>query len=302
MLVLFLVVGGSAVAWFVGRDGSPTLPASLGPTTGPGAPLPDGFVVPDGSVLLGPVLVQEQPGEWLAVVAATGDPLEVWRDYARQLADRFPDQGIVPEQAPGCSVDRDGRFGCELMVDSPDGTTGGTVFAGATLVNPPDDVTGRYLVVLRHARNPVALGADGPRRERPAWTGGAFPPPQLGRQPPRAGDALAPSSLAYSGDETRYVLLDGSEMLAQWGTGSVTGGFDVLLRVTPGSQAESVGDAYAKQAAQREGEIEVRRYEVGDTAYIRYRPPGGAGGYQGTVWVMDQPGDLDHIFYSLGND
>ena len=91
-------------------------------------------------------------------------------------------------------------------------------------------------------------------------------------------------------------------MLAEWGTGSVTGGFDVLLRVSPGSQAQNVGEAYARQAAQREGEIEIRRDQVGDTAYIRYRPPGGAGGYQGTVWVVDQPGDLDDVFYSLGND
>ena len=131
MLILFLVVGAIAVAWVAGRNGSPSLPAlpSSGPTSGPGTPLRDGFAVPDGSVLLGPVLVQEQ-GEWLAVVAVTGDPFAVWRDYARQLANRFPDEGIVPEQAPGCSVDRDSRFGCELAVDSPDGSTGGTVFAG----------------------------------------------------------------------------------------------------------------------------------------------------------------------------
>ena len=304
LLVLFLVVGAGAVVWFVGRGRSPTLPALLSPetTSGPGTPLPDGFAVPDGSVLLGPVLLQEQQGNWLAVLAATGDPLPVWRDYARQLADRFPDEGIVPEQAPGCSVDSNGRFGCELTVESPDGSTGGAAFAGATLVNPPDDVTGRYLVVLRHERHPVALDADGPRPERPAWTGGTSPQPQPPRRPPRVGVALAPSSVAYSGDEARYVLLDGSEMLAQWGTGGVTGGFDVLLRVTPESQAETVGEAYAEQAAQREGDIEIRRFQVGDTAYIRYSPPGGAGGYQGTIWVVDQPGDLDYIFYSLGND
>ncbi len=303
MLILFLVVGASAVARLVDRNGPPSLPAlpSSGPTAGPGTPLRDGFAVPDGSVLLGPVLVQEQ-GEWLAVVAVTGDPFAAWRDYARQLADRFPDEGIVPEQGPGCSVDRDGRFGCQLTVDSLDGSTGETVFAGATLLNPPDDVTGRFLVVVRHARYPVAPGPDGALGERPTWTGGAFPPPRPARQPPRVGDALAPSSVAYAGDEARYVLVDGSELLAKWGTGSVTGGFDVLLRVSHGSQAENVGEAYARQAAQREGGTEVRRYQVGDTSYIRYRPPGGAGGYQGTVWVVDQPGDLDHIFYSLGND
>ena len=238
----------------------------------------------------------------MAILLVTGDPLSVWSAYVRQLADLLPDKGIDAERAPGCRLDDDSRFGCELVLDSPDPKTGGTVFRRADLLNPPDDVTGRYLIVLRREFHPVAVGIDGDPGERPAWVGGTPPAPRSARQPPRNGQALAPSSTAYDGDESRYVLLDGSEMLAQWGTGSVTGGFDVLLRVKSGSVPDRMGEGYAEQAAQRDGETRVSRYEAGDTAYVHYTPPGGAGAYQGSVWVVDGPGERDFIFYSLYND
>ena len=208
----------------------------------------------------------------------------------------FPDQGIDAERAPGCRLDDNSRFGCELALDAPDVRTGGTVFRRASLVNPPDDVTGRYLIVLRSELHPVAVGTDGGPGERQAWVGGTPPTPRSARQPPRVGQSLAPSSTAYDRDESRYVLLDGSDMLAQWGTGSVTGGFEVLLRVRSGSDPDKVGEGYAEQAAQRDGRIEVSRFEAGDTAYVHYSPPGGAGGYQGSVWVVDGPGERDFIF------
>jgi len=292
-----------AVIWTQGGDGSPEHQGLAAETiSGPGTELPDGLAVPEGAGLLAPVLTQEQDGGWLAILLVTGDPLPVWSAYVSQLADLFPDQGIDAERAPGCRLDDDGRFGCELALDAPDARTGGTVFTAVSLVNPPDDVTGRYLMVLRSELHPVAVGTDGHPGEHPAWAGGTPPAAKPARQPPRVGQALAPSSTAYDGDQGRYVLLDGSEMLAQWGTGSVTGGFDVLLRVKSGSNPDKVGEGYAEQTAQRDGEFEVSRFEAGDTVVVHYTPPGGAGGYQGSVWVVNGPGERDFIYYSLDND
>jgi hypothetical protein len=98
------------------------------------------------------------------------------------------------------------------------------------------------------------------------------------------------------------VLVEGTEMLAQYGEGSLTGGFEVLLSVAPGVDPEAVGEAYARQAAQYQGETGVDTYTSEGVKFIRYRPPGGAGGYQGEVWVADRPGDRDYVFYSLFND
>jgi hypothetical protein len=46
----------------------------------------------------------------------------------------------------------------------------------------------------------------------------------------------------------------------------------------------------------------VERYISGNTDFIHYMPPGGAGGYQGDLWVVDPPGDGGFIYYSLLND
>lgn len=91
-------------------------------------------------------------------------------------------------------------------------------------------------------------------------------------------------------------------MLAQWGFGSLTGGFEVLLAVSPAADPEAMGEAYARQAAQYLEETQVERYTSGNTEYIHYIPAGGAGGYQGNVWVVDPPGYGGFIFYSLFND
>ena len=284
------------------RPGPPP-PLQAEATSPPGTELRDGFKVPAGAVQLGPLLVLQpqagRPEGWKAILAVTGDPLDAWEGYLTQLAELFPSEDVSPSTLSGCRVDRQEGFGCEIRIDVPEPS--GTVVAGASLLNAPDDVTGRYLMVLESTRYPEGFGdvySDLPE----SWKGGPAPDPDLHRRSPAVGEPLAPSTTAYDGDEQRYVLLEGSELLAQYGVGSLTGGFEVLLAVSPGAEAGAIGEAYARQAAQIEGETTVDTYNSGDVGYIRYLPPGGAGGYQAEIWVVDQPGDRDYVFYSLFND
>ncbi|HEX2148842.1 MAG TPA: hypothetical protein VHI31_01515, partial [Actinomycetota bacterium] len=280
----------------------PELPPAA--TSPAGTQLLDGFSVPAGAVQLGPLLVARledgSPSEWRAVLVVTGDPLDVWRRYSAQLAGRMPSEGVDPAKLQGCRIDRDDGFGCEIRVDAPD-ADGRSLVAGAAMLNPPDDVTGRYLMVVEATRYPPGfsdLFTSAPQ----AWKGGPAPSPQPPREPPSPGEALAPSTTAYEDDDQRYLLVEGSKLMAQYGVGSLTGGFSVLLAVSPGADAEQVGEAYARQAAQYEGETAVERYRFGDAEFISYQPPGGAGGYQASLWVVDRPGSDDYVFYSLLND
>lgn len=106
--------------------------------------------------------------------------------------------------------------------------------------------------------------------------------------------------------EVRYSLLEGPESLEQVGRGSITGGFDVIVRVTPGADLADVTQAYAEQADQfpdSSGGIVRMSRTAGDTTYTTVVPPGGAGGYQGSIDVVDQPGaEHDYIYYTLSND
>lgn len=76
----------------------------------------------------------------------------------------------------------------------------------------------------------------------------------------------------------------------------------MLLGVEPGAVVEEVARAYGRQGAQFAGETQVSRYRWGDASYVRYLPPGGAGGYQAVVWSVDRAGEADYVFYSLVND
>lgn len=301
--LLIPVVLLAAGAFWLQRSGPPppALPAEA--TSPPGTELRDGFKVPAGAVQLGPLLVlQPQAGRlegWKAILAVTGDPLDAWERYLTQLAELFPSEDVKPATLPGCRVDRQEGFGCEIRVDVPE--PGGTVVAGATILNPPDDVTGRYLMVLESTRYPEGFG-DVYSEVPEGWKGGPAPGPDSARRSPAVGEPLAPSTTAYDGDDQRYVLLAGSEMSAQYGVGSLTGGFEVLLAVSPGAEAGAIGEAYARQGAQYKGDTTVDTYSSGDVRYLRHLPPGGAGGYQAEIWVVDQPGDRDYVFYSLFND
>ena len=295
----WLLVPALALAGFWSLRRSPPPPALPSWATAPaGSDLPDGFQVPDGALRLGPVLRPGPETDWTAILAVTGDPLEVWEKVLGQLAERFPAAPVDPGTRRGCRTHDEEGFGCEISLRSTEPE--GTVVAAATLLSARDDVTGRYLVVVESTRYPTALDYLQVLPEE--WQGGSAPAPEPARSAPRAGEPLAPSTTAYDGDEERYVVIEGSALLAQWGVGSLTGGFEVLLAVPPGADPETVGQAYARQAAQYEGQTKVERYNSGNTRYIHYMPPGGAGGYQGNVWVVDPPDETGFIFYSLFND
>ena len=284
------------------QAGPPPLPQEL--TAPAGSQLPDGFSVPQGAVRLGPVLrlAADTDGRfdgWLVVLAVTGRPLDAWGNYLRQLAARAVTEASDPRPGKGCRIDGQNGFRCDLEQPVAGAGSEGARLVTASLRGVEGDVTGRYLLVLTAGTSPAARPGV---TQAPVWTRRTAPPPPEARESPSVGDPLAPATTAYPGDDRRYVLLEGSELIAQWGSGSLTGGFDVLLRVLPGSEPEEVGEAYSRQAAQFEGETLTSRLESEGTRYTRYQPPGGAGGYQGTVWVVDQPGVRDYVFYSLVND
>jgi hypothetical protein len=271
---------------------------------GPGTTLPDGLVVAEGSARLGPLLVLATdeagaPHDWLAILAVDGDPLGVCKAYAGQLARLFPGEGIDPGRAPGCKVDRTDGFICWLAADATE-EAGARIEANLMLDSVPGDVTGRYLLTLR--MNRTDYPGDLYRGPGKPWSGAEVPQPERPRPVPEIGEPLAPRTTAYEGDGGRYVVLEGSELLAQWGAGSLTGGFDVLLRIAPGADVVKVAEGYARQAAQFEGETSVREVEAQATIVTILVPPGGAGGYQGEVRAVDQPDGDDYIFYSLAND
>lgn len=302
VVVGVIVLVAVVLALVVERAGDGSPPALTADTTsGPGTPLPAGLEVAAGSSLVGPAVVTEvsgsgEPLRWLAVIAVddVDDPLTVWSAYVAQLVERDPELRVEPDDAPGCRP-HDRRWDDLCSLDAAS--------VRATLTSVPGDVTGRYVLKLEGS---PSTDTDLLGDEVAGWPGdrSSVPEPAPARSRPDVGEPLAPVTVAYPGDEDEYVLLDGSELLVQFGDGSLTGGFDVLLRVTPGADVHEVAAAYAEQAAQFEGEPvpppEV--VEHGDATAMIMRPPGGAGGYSGTVIAVDQPGDDDYIVYELAND
>jgi len=276
--------------------------------SGPGTTLPGGLEVAAGSALIGPAVVDEvdgsgQPRSWFAVLQVEDDPITVWTSYVEQIAQFFPEEGIDPAEVPGCMTEDllPGDPVCRLFADAVEGQERRE--AGVAMISVPGDVTDSYLLVVHESSSSEYLD-DLDQGGGDPWPGGELPEPSQGRPQPEVGEPLAPVTVAYDGDEQKYVLLEGSELVAQYSGGSLTGGFEVLLRTTPGADIGSIGEAYAEQAVQFEGEPipppEVVEHD-GTTVTV-YRPPGGAGGYSGTVWAVDQPSGDDYIFYALIND
>lgn len=296
--------GGEVVA---GGAGSDVL-------SGPGTDLAYGLEVAPGSSLIGPVVVTEVDtsggiASWSALVLVEEQPLDVWQAYADQLDEQFPDTGIDVGPAPGCDpalglVDRyDVDWADPLCsLDAHDGDRS----ARMSLRSVPGDVTGQYLLRLTgDAYEPPFDG--GSAREIPTGVD-ELPPPLPAREPPEVGGPLAPATVAYEGDNEEYVLVEGTELLAQYGVGSITGGFDVMLRVRPDADLGSVVDSYVEQAdqfkdaADPEETPSPREVEHDGTTVSTYRPPGGAGGYTGTIVVVDRPAGDDYILFELAND
>jgi hypothetical protein len=288
-----------------------------GVLSGPGTELPDGLVVAPDSSLLGPAVVDEldgagRPTSWSALVLVEGDPLEVWSAYTAQVAELFPGEGIDAAARPGCrppdpDSDSDPGAGagageelCGLTADTP--ADGGRRVLTASMGSVPGDVTGAYVLVLDAARYDSAADTGG---DADPWPPDAPDPPapSPARPRPAVGGPLAPDTVAYEGDEDEYVLLEGSELVTQYSSGSVTGGFGVLLRVVDGADVADVASAYASQAAQFEAPAdEPRVVTYGDATVTVHVPPGGAGGYQGEVTAVDRATGDDYVRYELFND
>jgi hypothetical protein len=288
-----------------GGSSSPSVPGDV--LSAPGTELPGGVTVAPGSSLVGPAVVDEvdsagEPASWSAVLAVGGDPRSVWRSYTEQFAELFPSEGLDPAQSPGCpSIEDDGAL-CEVGVDVLDGRVRRSL--SMRLVSVPGDVTGGYLLWLEGMASDQLTTDLYSGEDYPPSPTGALPAPNEARRRPGVGEPLAPETVAYDGDNEEYVLLEGSELIAQYGTGSLTGGFGVLLRTTPGADLAAVAGAYAEQAIQFEGEPvpppEVVEHD--GTRVTVYLPPGGAGGYTGRVLAVDRPSGDDYIVYELAND
>jgi hypothetical protein len=303
-----VVAAGAAIA--ITRDTGSGETARSGPGdvfAGPGEGLPDGFEVASGSSLLGPAVVDEvdaagEPVSWFAILLVDGDPITVWSAYAAQAAEFAPDAGIEPEAASGCRTADlfPGDAVCELTAWSVD-ATGAQVSVNVAMASTPGDVTGRYLIRVAGDR-PQYEGSD---RDPPRpWSEVPLPDPELARPGPAVGDPLAPETVAYEGDDERYVVVGGSELVAQYSDGSLTGGFGVLLRTTGGDNLEAVTQAYVEQANQFETEpVEAPEVvEHAGTTVRVFRPPGGAGGYSGTIWSIDRADGDDYLVFELIND
>src|SRR5918997_1018920 len=111
-VTLVIAVAGTALAIATADSrADPIVPPDT--ASGPGTQLPDGLSVIAGSVLLGPVVVEEldadgRPETWHAVVMVdSGDPMGVWSRYVTQMVARSPSSDLDPDAAPGCVAAED---------------------------------------------------------------------------------------------------------------------------------------------------------------------------------------------------
>ncbi|MFP5254943.1 MAG: hypothetical protein ACLGI8_03740 [Acidimicrobiia bacterium] len=267
-----------------------------------GDPLPDGLEVSKGTELVAPLgrgHGWEGLDGWIAVAKLTGRPLDVWQSLLEQLVEVSPNADIQPDRYSGClrTPDYAGQPPCQVLVPI-DGTEPRMV--AASLVAIDGDITGRHLLVIGGGPNP-GVGFDDHGRAPEDWNGDELAAEVAAREAPGVGDPLAPETVAYPGDDDRYVLLEGSVLLAQFGEGSLTGGFDVVLGVEAGVDPVELGARYAAQAAEFEGETRVETFVEDGITYTTFRPPGGAGGYSGVITVVEDP-KQPTIYYSLAND
>ncbi len=296
-LVIVAVLAVSVTVVAVLRPGADDPADAFAPA---GTPLPDGFTVPEGAQLIGtplrfdPVSDEASSGSWTAVLSVTGDPIETWSAMLAELFDVL----IVPNDpsdALGCGT-YDGRFECVISRYRPEPAP--PLQVGLDMRPVPGDVSGRYSLVISAVRTeqPYDYGSD-------PWPGGSAPAPPPARARPGVGEPLAPETVAYDVDTERYVLLEGTELLVQFSPGSNTGGFGVLLRVTPGADVQDIAAAYAEQARQFDDGLTHERVTTNaDSTVYGFIPPGGAGGYQGEVYGLDADSGEDYIYYYLSYD
>ncbi|MGH3648364.1 MAG: hypothetical protein ACRDTM_14460 [Micromonosporaceae bacterium] len=308
--------------------------------SGPGTALRDGFTVVEGSSLVGPVvrgdtdLASPASSYWEAVILVTDqDVLGVWNAYVSQVAQRILEPEQPSPRGNGCGLDEVIGFGCALYWEGTM-TTGRDTVADLWLDNAPGDVTGRYVlhVQIKHPTNhptekpeppqmaPSAAGGVEPRDPAPSVAGslvpglvpardnrrepftGDVPTPEPARDRPRAGEPLAMPNNKHVDDYEDFPLLEGSQLLAQYGVGSGTGGFHVILAVDEGADVDRVAAGYVKQGSFGDGKTKTLVSRHDDDVVTTYYPPGGAGGYSAEITTVDRGTGPDYILYELYND
>lgn len=224
------------------------------------------------------------------LLSVRGQPRAIWRRLVRRVDEHYSDEEVAKSDCRPDANDDGQIVSCDLIVRGRRRDGQRELFT-ARLWTVRDDVSGGYL--MRIDRRPAYSGFL-PGSSTLHDANPNFLPAPSRRTPPKPGEPLSPLR-----EPQRYTLLAGSELVAVYGAGTVTGGFDALMRVQPGRDLDAMARAYARQAAEGPGPIR-KGLTKGRTTYT---PPGGAGGYQGIITLIDQPGDQrDLIMYELFND
>ena len=255
-----------------------------------------------GTTLLGAVRVAASrfragTTAWSAVLQVDDEPLAAYRAYLSAMG--FEGDASTN---PDCHREDDsGRTGCSTIFT-------GTLPSGALstvtlrLASIEGDIVSRYLLLLdvHPAFGEPFARPDTPRKGADL----VAEPPHPAAGTPSVGDELPGNGLPrrlFGGGS--YRLLEGTELVAKYGSGSITGGFNVLLRLTGAVPSATVLQAYSAQASQSDGAAATADIIEGDTRYTTVDPPGEAGGFQATLTLVDQPGNADdYLFYDLVND
>jgi hypothetical protein len=270
-------------------------PYRLDDFASPDTQLAEGLEVAEGSVLLGPVFpipvykLNNSPG-WFALLAVTGTPLEVWKEYLDQFL------AAIPSAAEQFEEVRCRPGGASAFLCSAGGTgvgpDGDLMSITADMSSNSDDPTGRYVIKLTvtHSEDGMSSALSYPY----PFLGEKAPEPHPARRPPRAGGLLA----RHSVNDRRYVLLEGSKMAAV--TGRV-GTFGILLKVESDADIDRVARGYAAQSVGPDNPVRtpVQVERFGAVTTLR-RVSSLAGSNDATVWAVDRPGrDSDYLFYRV---
>jgi hypothetical protein len=289
---LALVVGCSSSVEAPAAPPPPTT-VELSELPGPGTPLGDGLSVVPGTRLLGTVWPRESgtydntPAEdaWVASLALTGDPVEVYEAYLDQVQDAG---FFIVRNLHDCVVSYDA--GDRLAWTSPGGTEPegreptsiGCSFEAA-IVEGRSTVARAYLDLSRTAaQHPNGEYASEVSVSVERWAAGVLPlssrtrpfdrtPALAGRQlvladPPPRPSIPAPGAAIDAGGPTGepLTLVAGSQLLAPVASLSCgTGGFEASLRVADDDARAVVAD-YRRQ-------VESWGYEPLGPGRMRFR-------------------------------
>jgi len=281
-----------------------------------GTALPDGLRVPEGARLVGTPMAHDDPlgtlngipvlgRTWWAVLLVDGDVLDTWAAMRGVLTEALG-LPLDTTEGAGCStepyVGYVGPTGFECRDRGAVVTAEGDLLGvGAQLQTVPGDVTGQYSILLGSERR-FGPGYDASPPINPDYTSvPTAPPPPEARPRPGVGEPLVTTLLAEVGEPGGFVLLEGSQLLVQFAVNS-NAGFGVLLRVLPGASVNAVAAEYAATPSLGGEPITQRTTENESQTVTSYRPVGGAGGYSGVIYAVDNTTGHDFIYYDVTYD